>query len=618
MKRKITFKEKLQYWFDNLMAKGSIALVGFLFLITAVVAIILGIILMLTDGGTTTVGGNVWSSIMHIIDAGTITGADTGNVAYVILMSIATICGLFVTSILIGIITTGFEGKLNSLKKGNSRVLEQNHTVILGFDHNIYTLLSELILANENHKRASIVILSPEDKETVETAIQEKIPDTKTTKIICRTGSISDINMLSKCSLESARSIIINEEKDYLTINAILAINSILEANCTEDNMPHVVATIQNSASYDAAKIISLGNIELILAEDALARIIAQTCRQPGISSVLIELFDYDGAELYFETFPELAQKEFGEVLNLFEEAIVFGFRREGEIFINPDMNTKLEADDALILLVEDDGMAKVTPYTPTDISMFMSSTVSEETEKNIIIIGTNELLENTILVLDTFLKKGSTIVISNDEPLGEYKELAEHLKNIKLSHIQADTSTRETLEYLLEEECDHVLLLSDKHFDQEKADAITLLQLIHLRDIARKQNKSFSITSELQAVENQKLAQITKVNDLVVGSNIINLVMTQISENRDLATVFNILLQAEGSEIYIRDAASYVNLGVKMNFYEVTEVLRQRNEIAVGYKIQNGDTFDIITNPNKAEEIIFTEKDAIICLAED
>ena len=39
---------------------------------------------------------------------------------------------------------------------------------------------------------------------------------------------------------------------------------------------------------------------ELILVGDLIARIVAQTCRQSGLSVVYTELLDFDGDEIYF------------------------------------------------------------------------------------------------------------------------------------------------------------------------------------------------------------------------------------------------------------------------------------------------------------------------------
>ncbi len=615
---KITFKDKFRYWFDNLMSKGTVSLVGILFLATAIVVVVVGTILALVQTDDGSLLSYVWASVMHIIDAGTITAADTSDVSFVILMSIVTLCGIFVTSILIGIITTGFEEKLTSLKKGNSRVIEQNHVVILGFDNNVYTLISELITANENQKRGCIVILANEDKETMEQAISDEIEDFKTTKVICRTGSITDKNMLSRCSLESARSIIVNETQDFMTIKTIIAINNYFSSIGKSENLPHIVATINKAENYDTINIISNGNAELVLIEDSISRIIAQSCRQPGLSTVLVELFDYDGDELYFESYPELEGISFGDALNRFEKAIVFGFMRDGKIHLNPEKDIPLKKDDSLILLVEDDGVAKTKEYRIPNVDKLSSSSTFEDAPENIMIIGMNDMFKSIVIELDNYFAKDSNVFVAHSEIDESIEELSISLKNIKLTAMECNTENRKTLEDLTAKNLNHVLLLSDYEKEEETSDSMTLFKLIHLRDIAQKEGYNFSITSEMRDVSNQKLAEVAQVNDLVVGSNIINLILTQISENRNLSTVFQELLQSDGSEIYIRKAHNYVKLDTEMDFHDVTEILRKQDSIAIGYKKQTKDNFDIIINPSKSDKVTFTKDDYIISLSAD
>ncbi len=615
---KRTFGEIIRYRFDNLMSKGAVALVGILFLATTVVIVLAGIIAFAMGNGS--ISQNIWASVMHTIDAGTITGTDTSDVSFLIIMSIVTLGGIFITSILIGIITTGFEEKLQSLKKGNSLVVEKDHTIILGFNENIYTIISELICANENRKDACIVVLSDEDKETMETAIAEQIDDCKNTRIICRTGNITDLPMLKKCSIDTCRSVIINQQEDFITTKAILAINSYFDSQEGERTCQCIVAPITYKANFEAATIAGEGNVELILVRDAISRIIAQTCRQPGLSNVLIELFDYSGSELYFEVFAEFDGKPFIETLTMFEQAVVFGYKRGDQVVINPDNYTMLQAGDSLILLVEDDGMAKTLTQKPDlgSVESLSSSVPMSEKPEEILVLGINEMLRQILTELDNYFVKGSLVTVANDGIDESLSDLPRSLSNIDIKFVDCDITSRENLDSLTGGDLSHVLLLSEDELDTETSDAITLLKLIHLRDIAQKQDKVFNITSQMKNAANQKLAKVAKANDLVIGSNIINLILTQISENRHLSEVFREILTTEGSEIYIRKASHYVKLHEPMNFYTVTAIVAANNEIAIGYKKQLDDTFEILLNPSKSEMITFEDQDYIVVLADD
>jgi len=76
--KKPNLKQKLSYWFDNLMSKGTLSLIFVLAVITILVVFITGIVVSISDPEA---NGNIfqaaWMSLMHALDAGTIAGDDT-------------------------------------------------------------------------------------------------------------------------------------------------------------------------------------------------------------------------------------------------------------------------------------------------------------------------------------------------------------------------------------------------------------------------------------------------------------------------------------------------------------------------------------------------------------
>lgn len=618
MKKK-GWKERMKYRFDNLMSKGTVVLVGMLFAITLIVVLIAGILSTVTGNGMG-LGNNIWMSLQHAIDAGTLAGDDTANILYIVLMALVTVCGIFITSILIGIITTGFEEKLTALRKGRSCVVENGHTVILGFNDHIYTLISELIIANENQAEGCIVIIGDEDKEEMDQRIAEQISDFKNTRIICRAGTITEYHSLKMASLETCRSVIINETDDFLVIKSILAIVNYLKSEEAFDCDMHISAMIDDELNYEAALIAGEGKAELIYTQDAIARIIAHTCRQPGLSNVLIELFDYDGDELYFEKYEELEGKRFGEILNYFDKAVIFGLKRENQILLNPSKDLILKKDDLYIVLEDDDGVAKpVISEREVDTAVIAGgSGIKIEKPETILILGMNAKLPKILEEMNHYVVKDTKIVLAMETECQELKQPNQY-PNMGLQIEICDIDDRRSLDRLITDDINHVLILSDLECEIDLSDAKTLLKLIHLRDIAKKKNQHFNITSEMLSVENQRLAKVTKVNDFVVGTNIINLILTQISENRDLTSIFTDLLDEEGSEIYMKKISKYVEVEQAVDFRTITESACKLGEIAIGYKkVREDGSFEIVTNPDKREKVQYGPEDYLIVLAED
>ncbi len=61
-------------------------------------------------------------------------------------------------------------------------------SVILGWSPKIFDIINELIIANENQRNPSIVILTLKDSSEVKDMIRDKIDDLKNTRIIYRNG----------------------------------------------------------------------------------------------------------------------------------------------------------------------------------------------------------------------------------------------------------------------------------------------------------------------------------------------------------------------------------------------------------------------------------------------
>ena len=110
---------------------------------------------------------------------------------------------------MVAFITSVFEAKLDELKRGRSIVLENEHTLILGFGDRILEIIRELIEANESEADASIVILAENDKEEMDNLIRDNIENTLSTRIITRSGVVTNINNLKKVMAEQAPSIIV-------------------------------------------------------------------------------------------------------------------------------------------------------------------------------------------------------------------------------------------------------------------------------------------------------------------------------------------------------------------------------------------------------------------------
>ena len=567
-------------------------------------------------------------SLLRTLDAGTM--AEDQGWLFRIMMLFVTLGGVFIISVLIGIITTGLEGRLRALQRGRSKVIESNHTVILGWSEKIFTVINEICIANENQKYGCIVILGDQDRVTMEEQIAEAVTDTRGTRIVCRSGSPIDPASLEILRLHAAKSIVILAPKGEAPDAEVIKICMAITRHAKRGDKPfHIVAELRQEGNLDIARIVGGDEVEWVLSDDIISRMIVQTCHQSGLSIIYTDLMDYAGDEIYFYSHPNLVGKPFGDLLNCFEKNLVMGIWKKGaRPVLNPPMDTMFAMDDHIFVLAEDDDQIFFTDFNTGFIKEEQIQHMDSEIHvpEKILILGWNTKAERILLEMDHYIPKGSEILVVAN-PLHVQNVPAWNnikLKNARLKFQHGNTNDRSLLEKLTPEKYEHIILLSySDNLSYQVADSRTMIALLHLRDIANKcPGCQFSIVTEMLDLRNRELAEITQVDDFVVSDYFISLYLSQVSETKLLNAVFQNLLDSEGSEVYLRPAQDYVVLNEAVNFYTLVESARRKDEIALGYRIgayadDPDQTFGIVLNPKKSETYLYQQHDQVIVLSE-
>ena len=634
MNTDITWRDRLRYRFENTLSKGPTAMIAWLAIASGAMVTLVAILLAAfgihagSDPDSPSIGfiEGGWISLMRTLDAGNLAGDEGWPLR--ILMLLVTIFGIFVVSILIGTITSGLEARLDEMRKGRSRVLETNHTLILGFSNKVFSIIGELLIANANQKNPAIVILADRDKVEMDDAIRAKFPDTKNTRVICRSGNPIDLDDVMLAMPNAARSIIVLapeiESPDIYVIKTVLALTNHPQRR-TEPY--HIVAEIEDEKNLEAATLVGGDEAIYVPSDDLIARVTAQTCRQSGLSVVYTELLDFDGAEIYFADVPKLTGKTYREALMRFEHSAAIGLlRKSGEVLINPPMDTQFGEGDQVIAISEDDDTVVVSTHANPafEASLIQLSEPGPRKAERTLMLGWNKKGEAIIRELEAYVVEGSEIVVvcESDDVRAQLLTLSQSLSKQRLRFAKGTLSTCSTLEALKPETFDHLIVLGDSSLPIQQADANTLITLLHLRKIADARGVKLSIVSEMQDIRNRALAQVARADDFIVSDKLVSLMLSQLSENKKLDSVFKQLFSAVGSEICIRPASDYVKTGMPMSFYTVMEAAARKNETAIGYRRlkqadNKEDGFGVKVNPKKSDDVFFDANDKIIVLAD-
>ena len=624
---KTSFGERFRYWFDGVMSRGTGALIGLLALATLVFIVVVALIVQFFqvlspskhDGQVGDFPELLWGNLMRAMDAGTVAG-DAGW-WFRLPMLLVTLFGILTVATLIGIVSTAFNTKVEDLRKGRSRVIESDHTLILGWSPKVFPIISELVIANESRKKSTIVLLADGDKVEMEDAIRAQLPDTGKTKIIVRSGDPMNLRDLEVANPHTARSIIIlapdgGTDPDSIVIKTALAITN-NPARKSDDY--HIVGEVQEPTNMEAAKLVGRNEAHWVLASDLISRITVQSCRQSGLSVVYTELLDFDGDEVYFTTQPELVGKTYFDAQLAFSDSSVFGLVKGGAVYLNPAAGTLVEAGDELIVIAEDDSTIRLASPGAPDDTAISDLPDDDDLPERTLVLGYNPSLLAMLRELSEYVAPGSSVSVLadvDDPGLPKYP-------GMPITFTRGDATSRAVLDSLDIDTFDHIIVLAYSVLDVQQADTKTLITLLQLRDIEAKSGVEFNIVSEMLDDRNRELAEVTKADDFIVSDKLISLMLSQVSENQQLTEVFDTLFSSRGSEIYLRPVERYIRPGADVDFYTVLEAARRRGETAIGYRIAEHSRvaardYGVVVNPKKAEKRRFAPGDKIIVLAED
>lgn len=600
------------------MSKGTASLLGLLAVITTTVVLIGGLLSVAlggADGTGESAGHSFWFTLMHTINTGVL-AKEEGTPAYLLVMTIVTLTGMFITSFLIATISSGIKDKVANLRRGKSLVIEEGHTVIIGFDENIGNIIEELVLANENQREAVAVVMAEHDKVKMEEAISDKVPNTGNLRVVCRSGRPDSVTDLKICSLDTCKSIIVNLDDDFMTVKTILACKNLLDEYGNQDAF--ITATVRNREALHPAQIAGGDRAEILNFQKTIARLIVQSGRHPGISLVLSELLSFEGQEIYVGEEPSMEGLTLQEINLRLPECTAIGLVRDDLPQLNPDQAERLRPGDQLIWIAEDDFPLQLQESASADERAFANRPLSEEEPHTLLILGYTDMLKHILVEVNEFAATGSKVIIAAEEEIDKVALLEqEELKNIEIDVRQCEIYKRSVLEELVADAPSSIVLMADPEFEKEDADARTLMLQLQLTDIKEEIGADIPLIIEMNSTRNQHLSQMMRATDFVVSSSIIAKMMVQIAEHRHKKAILNDLISEDGSTIYMKPIRRYVNTEKPVNFYTLGASAARFNETAIGYKKFGEDnTFTIEINPLSHEKKQFDDQDDLIVIA--
>lgn len=612
----------IRFYLDDLLGRGSNSLILWL-------AIIGAIFVLATSSLTWWIGASpyddffslVWDLAMRTIIPWEIK-SDEGSDSYLVIALIVTLFGIFVLSILIGLLSSIIQSRVQAIGRGAQRFPFKDHLVIVGWSDRIIAILDELIKANESNKKNRVLIVSSVASEELSERISSNINDSKTTSIFCRCRDPLLHSTLENVNLEYAKKVLIlgdegsNIESTRLKI--FLSLKKYIDSKTTEvGSSPELLINVENKNEEKTILMASENFAVPINVNDIPAKLIVETVTQPHLPAIYEEIFSFDGNELYIsETIREMKVRAntFEEVIEWFPEAVIFGlFSIEKGVNLLPGQKHPVSESDQLILLAEDDSMinpvdpslrkkARKSNLPPSLDNILQAPSEGVPVIKKIMIVGLSSQQMYIVERLSMLLPYLKCITLLMPET-NAAKSVSSKISNKKLDKVECFIENIDDLDILASKDFSEydVIIVSQTDASlctKGEEDVTSLRVLIFLRSLVKNYKKPPRIIVEMNSGQNKDISSGDMDSDYVVSESIGSKVFAQYVENPHLKQVIDNLISSDSTRIRLLDVEKGHRLITNVDFESIAKSFLTENFILLGWKYSVGDQFRSVLNP--------------------
>jgi K+/H+ antiporter YhaU regulatory subunit KhtT len=620
-----SLRNRARYRFDNLLSRGTWApllLLGVVTLVVVLVSSALLTVFRVTFSGSEDASWleDFWQSLLRAMDPGTM-AADVGWGRRLLALLVTTV-GILIAGTLIGLIASGVEQRVEAMRRGRSVVVESGHVVILGASPRLPVIVQQLAIAHQGRRANAIVVLADREPTELMEDVRALAGNLWGSRLVFRRGDPARGSDLALVGVHEARAVIVladeNGQGDAGVVKAVLAVGAELGGF---DRMP-IVAELSDLETAESVVGASGGAVHPIVTTQAMARIAAFALREPGLSQVVEQLFDYRGCAIYVRKPGAVTGISFGDSVFRFAKARPVGrIRSDGEVDINPDPHASLEESDRLIVIADDD---EIPALAPDDFSPGVVASTKPRPppnagarEEHLLISGWNTLGAQLLTHLGQSAAPGSSAEVVYDSRLFDSEE--PDVPKTGGLRVTLTPTTTDTWQLGDEARTSHitsiVLLGYRRGMSPQEADSRTLLNLMLLRrELEARGGVLPRIVVEVLDAENADLARTTGADDYLVSDGISSRLITQLAEQPERRAVLLSLFAADGPSIHLVQAAD-LGLSGEVGSDKIIATAYSAGLLAIGWRYASERGGEVVLNPDSSERVHLEDGDQIVVI---
>jgi hypothetical protein len=600
-----TIRQRLRYRFDNVLARGTWAVLAWLGIITLAVVVLASLSLRrvgVTLSGSTNEGWfeDFWQSLLRTLDTGTMAG-DTGFRQRLVAL-VVTLFGVLVAGTVIGVIASGVESQIDRMKRGRSTVIESDHVVVLGASSMLPVVVDQLVLANAAHPTA-IVVLADGDPSELSDDVRQVVGSTRGCRLVFRSGDPMRHEDLDLVRVGSARSVVVlngdgARSGDATAAHTVLAVRQLLGP---DSDIP-VIVMLDDLRVAGVIGQTGGPTVHPLVMSRAVGRNAAFALRERGLGEVMDQLTDFRGSDICVADVPGMTGLAFAEIVTRSAGARPIGvFRSDGVVLLNPDPALVPNGGDRLIVVAEH-AQAATLRVRAAEVDAGGGPAIdlrARPAVEHLVVIGWNSMASDLLEGWALTVAPESTVRVICDAELIDAHEVDMPPLDVASVDVAPILGGALGLDSSMVRGATTIVLLSSRDLlPYDDCDSHSLLELLTLQqhlagrtEVSRDGDGDGVGTAagprlvvELLDEGNSSVARSLGATDILVSPAMASRLLAQLADQPERRSVYLALYEGGGVSLHLVSAAS-LGLEGEVTMPDLVRSAVARGALAIGWR---------------------------------
>jgi Trk K+ transport system NAD-binding subunit len=635
------FRNRGLYLIEILLVWSPLSRFLFVVLLLGIVALAAGLLAYRVTTTFASPETAIWWAFLRLTDPGYL-GDDQGAFLRALATMVTLVGYVLFVGALVAIMTQWLNATIARLERGYTPVVRKKHIVVLGWSLRTAAVVKDLLtsegrvrrfLQRLGTSRLHVVVLAEETVAPPLQLLKEHLgPLWNPHRITVRCGTPLSADHLRRVDFSNAGALLLPgsdlragplSQEDAATIKVLLSASRNRRRDGPE-NLPLMVAEVNDERLSELARNVYAGPLEVVCSHTVLSRLVTQCLCHPGLSAVFREILgQHEGSKVYVRRLQQVAGGTVADVWPAFEDAIFLGLvRSNGDRFrscLAPPLSTVIDPDDRCILLSNSFDHTRPSVTGPAvgsasaEVERLAPPRASPLVLHRILIVGWNEWAP---VVLAELARRGgpglSVLVVSRIPVEPRWADIERHgglPESIEVVMRDGDATSPSELKRLDVQSFDRVLVLATDVLESEKeSDARNILTYLLIKEVVARGGQSVPpVVATLHDPQSVGLV-VDEEDDFLVTSLLLSHVLTQVALRRELGTVFEELLGADGGDISL-PPLSHLS-GRILEFRQLQQSLWLQGRLALGLRRGRAR---VLLNPAGSEQFRLESDDRLI-----